>query len=458
MLEYIVMIENKIKKRLPPSLQILLGFLIIIMLGAFLLTLPIANNNGLWLGFVDSFFTSTSAVCVTGLAVVDTAVQFTLFGQIVILFLIQIGGLGTIVITSFIFLMLKKKINFSNRMALKEGLNRDTIQGIVKYLKRVILLTFIIEGIGALCLLYSTITYFGSFSKGLFSAVFMSISSFCNAGFDVFGNETMQFASLYPFAGNVLMQLPIMMLIILGGIGFAILIDGWKNVRSNQHVKIVLVITGILIFAGAIIFMLAEWNNPETLGNMSVGEKILNSFFQSITTRTAGASTINQSGLTFIGGVTTILLMFVGGAPTSTAGGIKVTTLFLIFVIMFRRCNGNGNIIFKNRKISAKIINKTIKIVMYYLLILIVSIVIVGLIEEKNLSIIQVIFECVSAMSTVGLSMNVTPLLTNISKIIVALLMFVGRVGMTTIVISLSSKSNQIQDQVEYINTDIIVG
>lgn len=452
------MTDNKMKKRLSPGMQILIGFLIIIIVGAFLLALPISNNSGDWLGFVDSFFTSTSAVCVTGLSVVDIGTQFTLFGQFVIMFLIQIGGLGTIVITSFIFLLLKKKINFSNRMALKEGLNRDTIQGIVKYLKKVVLLTFIIEGIGAVALLYSTTQYFGSFGKGLFSAIFMSISSFCNAGFDIFGNEAMQFASLHPFAGNVLIQLPIMMLIILGGIGFAVLIDGWKNIRNNQHVKSVVIITSILILGGAVLFMLSEWNNINTIGNMSVGEKILNSFFQSVTTRTAGASTFSQAGLTSIGYILTLFLMFIGGSPTSTAGGIKTTTMFIFLLVACKHCNGNGHIIYKNRKVSAKIINKAIKIVIYAFLFLFVSIILVSFAERGSFPITQIVFECVSALSTVGLSMGITPLISNFSKVIIAILMFVGRVGMTTIVLALSTKSNQIQDQVEYTNTDIIVG
>ena len=452
------MSDLKIKKRMSPSLQILLGFMTIILLGAFLLSLPISNNDGQWLNFVDAIFTSTSSVCVTGLIVVDTAVQFTLFGQFVIMFLIQIGGLGIVAITSLIFLLLRKKINFSNRIALKESLNRDTIQGVVKFIKKVIILTFLIEAIGALCLLYSTITYFGSFWKGLFSAIFMSISSFCNAGFDVFGTETSQFMSLNSFASNVLLQLPIMMLIILGGIGFVVIIDGIKNFRNNQHARVVVWTTIILIFGGAILFMLAEWNNPLTLGNFSVGEKILNSFFQSVTTRTAGASTIDQSGLTPIGALGTMFLMFVGGSPTSTAGGIKTTTLFVIILLLFKSPNQNGNFVFRDRKISANIIHKAIKLVLYSISILIVSIIIISFLEGDSVDIISVMYECVSAISTVGLTMGITPYLSGMSKIIITLLMFVGRVGMTTILVALSTKNKDMSNQIDYINTDIIVG
>lgn len=452
------MSDLKIRKRMSPSLQILLGFMGIILIGTLLLSLPISNNDGQWLNFVDAFFTSTSAVCVTGLVVVDTAVQFTLFGQIVIMFMIQIGGLGIVAITSFIFLILRKKINFSNRIALKESLNRDTIQGVVKFIKKVIILTFIIEGVGALCLLYSTITYFGSFWKGLFSAIFMSISSFCNAGFDVFGTEATQFMSLSPFASNVLMQLPIMMLVIIGGIGFVVLIDGLKNFRSNQHVKVVIYVTLSLLFGGALLFMIAEWNNPLTLGEMNAGEKILNSLFQSVTTRTAGASTINQGGLSSMGAIITIMLMFIGGSPTSTAGGIKTTTLFILLLLIFKSPHQNGHIVYKDRKISANIINKAIKIVLYSICVLIIAILLISLIEGKSFGFVEISFECVSAISTVGLTMGITPYLTYASKIIVALLMFVGRVGMTTIIVALSTKNNNVGDQIEYINTDIIVG
>ncbi len=446
------------KLRLSPSLQILLGFMFLILLGTLLLCLPISNSNGEWLSFVDSLFTSTSAVCVTGLVVVDVGVTFTLFGQIVILLLIQTGGLGIVVITSLVFMLLGKKINFSNRMALKESLNRDTIQGIVAYIKKVILLTLIIEGVGALALLYSTITFTGSFWKGVFSSIFMSVSSFCNAGFDVFGTETAQFLSLNSFASDVLMQLPIMMLIILGGIGFIVLIDGFKNIRTNQHTKVVLIVTSVLIFGGAILIMLVEWNNPATLGNMSTGDKIMNSFFQSISSRTAGCCTINQAGLTTLAQIITMVLMFIGASPTSIAGGIKTTTLFVLIIFLFRKNTSNGSIVFKGRKFSSNIIYKAIKIVLYFCCVILVATILIVAVEGDRFSVISVLFDVVSAISTTGLSMGITPLLSSFSQIVLTLVMFIGRVGMTTIVFALTTKVNNSLEQVEYINTDIIVG
>lgn len=452
------MSENKKKLRLSPSIKILLGFMLVILVGAFLISLPISNQSGKWLGFVDAFFTSTTSVCVTGLVTVDIGATFTLFGQFVIMILIEIGGLGIVAISSLIFLILGKKMNLSSRMALKESLNRDSIQGVVKFIKKVILLTLAIEFVGVLALLYSTITYTGSFWKGLFSAVFMSISSFCNAGMDVFGSETSQFQSLNPFASDVLMQLPIMMLIILGGLGFAVLIDGWKNIRNRQHVRVVLCVTICLILGGAILYLIFEWNNPETLGNMSVGEKILNAFFQSVSTRSGGASTFSQSGMTTGSVMLTMILMFIGGSPTSTAGGIKTTTFFVLCVFLFKSPRGNGEIIYRDRKISANVINKAFKIVFYTIAILLVSVVTISLIEGNRFSTISVLFECVSAVSTVGLSMGITPLLSAGSKIIVSMLMYIGRVGITTIALALSTKNSGQDYQVEYVNTDIIIG
>ena len=450
---------KKLKRfRLNPSIKIILGFALLILLGTFLLSLPISNTDGHWLSFVDSFFTSTSAVCVTGLIVVDTSIQFTIFGQIVILILIQIGGLGIIALTSLIFFILRKKINLYNRMAIKESLSKETIQGVVKFIKKTIIISLIIEGIGALLLLYSTISYSGSFLKGLYYAIFMSISSFCNAGFDILGSKNMQFSSLYSFANDITMLLPIMSLIVIGGIGFVVIIDGFKNFKTKQHTKIVLIMTISLIFGGAIIFLLCEWNNPNTLGNMNTIDKFTNAFFQSITTRTAGIATLDQSSLTSISRLTTMLLMFIGGSPTSTAGGIKTTTIFVILLFMFRIPNSQGDIRLKNRKISRKLIMKAFRAITYATLTLVIAIILLRIFEPNNIGFESIVFECVSAISTVGLTMGITPILSIPSKIIISLLMFVGRIGLTTIAMAVSSRNiNPVTDEIEYNNTDIVI-
>lgn len=450
--------KNIRRFRLSPSLQIILGFIILILIGTFFISLPISNADGKWLDFINSFFTSTSAVCVTGLVVVDTTMQFTLFGKFVILFLVQIGGLGIIALTSLIFLMLRKKISLNNRMALQESINKETIQGVVKFIKKTIIISLSIEAVGAILLLYSTISYSGNFWQGLFYAVFMSISAFCNAGFDVLGTESSQFSSLYSFASNITMLLPIMMLIVIGGIGFVVLIDGFKNYRNKQHTKVVVLITAVLIFGGAIIFLICEWNNPNTIGNMSFGEKLLNVFFQSISPRTAGMATIDQAGLTEMGKITTMALMFIGGSPNSTAGGLKTTTLFILIIFMFKLPNAKGDIRLKDKKISRKLAYKAIRIMMYTILAIIIAIVLIRVVEPTSIGFEDIVFECVSAISTVGLTLGITPMLSGFSKMVLIVLMFIGRVGLTTIGMAIASRNlNPVNDEIEYSTTDIIV-
>lgn len=439
-------------------MQIVLGFVALILLGTFLISLPISNTNGKWLNFVDSFFTSTSAVCVTGLSTVDASTQFTLFGQIVVISLIQIGGLGVIALTSLVFLLLRKKLSLQNRMALQQDINKDTMQDIIKFIKKTILITFIVEGIGALLLLYSTITYSGSFWKGLFYAVFMSISSFCNAGFDILGTEATKFTSLSAFATDVTMLLPIMFLIIIGGIGFVVLIDGFKNFRNKQHTKIVLLMTSVLLFVGAAEFLICEWNNPNTIGNMSFGHKVLNAFFQSTSSRTAGIATLNQSDLTPMSRLTTMILMFIGGSPNSMAGGIKTTTLFLILLFIFKVPNSKGYIHFKGKQIDQKLIMKSLRVFMLSTLAILATIIFVRIFEPNSISTESIIFESVSAFSTAGLSMGITPELTNYSKILLSALMFVGRVGIATILMAISSRSlNLVNESIEYPSSDIVI-
>lgn len=451
--------KNLKRLRLSPSLSIILGFLGIILVGTLLLSLPISNTNGMWLNFVDSLFTSTSAVCVTGLIVVDTATQFTLFGEIVILLLIQIGGLGIIAVTSMIFMLLRKKINFTSRVTIQESLNKETIQGVVKFIKKTIIISFAIEFVGMLLLLYSTISYTGQFWKGLYYAIFISISSFCNAGFDVLGTEFTQFTSLYAFAGNVAMLLPIMMLVILGGIGFVVMFDIFKKTKRGQHVRLVVVMTLILVLVGALLFIVMEWNNPNTLGNMGVFDKIINGFFQSVTTRTAGFAAIDQNLLTGGSKILTMILMFIGGAPNSTAGGVKITTIFILLLFMFRLPNDNGDIKLNDRKVSKKIIMKAFRIIGYTILALVVAISLIDIFEGNAITFESIIFECVSAISTVGLSMGITSLLSIPSKLVLIMLMFVGRVGLITVVLAITNKGNNKSNQdIEFLNTDIIIG
>lgn len=448
--------ENTKKRwNISPSLKILIGFLALILLGAFLLCLPIVNSDGQWLKFSSALFTSTSAVCVTGMAVVDISMQFNIGGQIIILILIQIGGLGVVAITSLLALLMGKKINLSGRLTLQESLNKDSIEGVVATLKKILLLTLSIEFVGALCLLYSTINITGSVGHGIFTAIFLSVSAFCNAGIDILGVYGGEFSSLTAFAGNTLLLLPIAMLVILGSLGFIVLFNAFKPLKGKQHIKVVLLSTIILLLGGTVAFLALEWNNPNTLGNLSVMDKIVNAFFQSTTLRTAGFATISQSSLTTGGQILSIILMLIGGSPNSTAGGLKTTTVLILLLFLFSKPNEKGDITFRQRRISSKIVRKAIKIFLSQLCVLMLSILLITIVDG-DIGVSAIVYECVSAITTTGVGMGVTRALTTFSKTILCALMFVGRVGLITIGIAVTQSPTSAD--FEYQNTDIIVG
>ena len=453
--------KTKRKFSLNPATQIVLGFLVIILVGTLLLCLPFSSKDGQWFSFIDSFFTSTSAVCVTGLIVVDTAVHFSLFGQIIILLLIQIGGLGFITLTSLIFLLIGKKIGYEQRIAMQESLSQENNQGIVKFVRNIIIVVFSIEFVGFLCLAPSMISNFG-WGDGIFKAIFLSISAFCNAGFDVLGTYGTEFQNLGVFAENALILIPIMFLIVVGGIGFVVLFDVGnkfkKKKKISMHSKIVLITTLVLVFGGAILFAIFEWNNPNTIGNMSVWDKIVNSFFQSITPRTAGFATFDQSKLTSASVVVTDILMFIGGSPASTAGGIKTITFVILMLFIFKNQNSKGDIVFCKRKISNKTIQKALKIFCIVLSCVLISTMVICIDEGAKVSIGEVLYEVISAVSTVGLTMGITPMLGVFSKIMLILLMFVGRVGTLTLFVALGSRPASISEDIEYPDSKIIVG
>lgn len=448
------------KKKINPAGQIVLGFLGIILIGTFLLCLPISSNNGQWFSFIDGLLTSTSAVCVTGLIVVDTAVHFSLFGQIVLLVLIQIGGLGFITLTSLVFLMLGKKITYEKRVTIQESLNQENIQGVVKLVKNIIILVFVIEFIGFLCLAPSLVSIYG-WGDGLFKALFLSISAFCNAGFDILGTTSTQFASLSIFAQKAFILLPIMFLIVVGGLGYVVLFEIGKKFKKHKlsfHSKLVLISTFVLVFGGAVLFAVLEWNNPNTIGNMGFWDKVLNSFFQSITPRTAGFTTFDNNNLTQASIVLTNILMFIGGSPASTAGGIKTATLVVLMIAVFKQTNQNGDISFCKRSISSKSIKKALRVVILAVSFVLISTFLICVFEGNSLTIDEAMFECISALSTVGISLGITPTLSVVSKLIVIILMFVGRVGAVTLTLAFASKTSDISQNIEYPDSKIMIG
>lgn len=406
---------------------IALSTLMIILLGAVILSLPISSRAGTATPFINSLFTSGSAFCVTGLVVYDTYTHWSRFGQIVILLLIQIGGLGFMTVVTLFSMFLKRKIGLRERCLLKESSNTMKIGGIVFLIKRILKGTILFEGIGTLILtlrFYPEMGFIESFYYGLFH----SVSAFCNAGYDIMGKYG-QFSSLTRYSNDITVNVTIMSLIAIGGIGFIV----WDDVLVNKfnwkkyllQTKIVLVTTSILIFAGALLFYILESNT--SMINMNVGERILASFFQSVTPRTAGFNTIDLTKLSESGSFLTVILMIIGGSPGSTAGGIKTTTFVaLLFGAVCSAKNTSDISIFK-RRIEEEAVQKACSITVIYILTTITAVMIIC--ATQSFSLKQVLFEVYSAAGTVGLSMGITPQLNNLSKIIIIFLMYFGKVG-----------------------------
>lgn len=443
-----------------PAKVILLGFASFILVGAFLLCLPISNRSGEWASFVDALFTSTSSVCVTGLMVFDVAIELSLFGQFVVMVLIQIGGLGFVAITSLLFLLVGKKIDYATRLTIQESMNKDDSKDVVKTLVFVVIATFVCEFVGFVALAPSMIKLSDSFGMGLFRAMFMAVSGFCNAGFDSFGKLSPELSNLINYSERATILIPIMFLIVMGGVGFIVVIDLIKKAKTkkklNLHTKVVLWMTAVLILLGAGLFLALEWNNPNTIGKMSVGDKILNGFFQSVTTRTAGFSAIDQSQMNQVTIILCEVLMFIGGSPASMAGGIKTTTFFILLLLVFKSSGQNGNIVYKNKKITNGMISKAMKIVIIAIGSLLVSCSLICIFEDGAFSIGAIVYECVSAICTVGLSFGITPLLSAGSKFVLMLLMYMGRIGMLTIPLAFKQKNHAYG--IEYVDAKIIVG
>ena len=424
--------------RLRPVQTLALGFAIIILIGAVLLMLPISNNNEP-LSFLNSLFTAASATCVTGLAVADTYTQFSLFGQIVILALIQIGGLGFMAVAIAISLAAHKKIGLKQRGLLMEAMNSPELGGVVRIMVRSLKYTFIFELAGAVLLSIRFIPMFG-FWQGAWFGIFHSVSAFCNAGFDLMGIITPS-ASLTIFADDPLVLITIMCLITIGGIGFLV----WNDIAEHKlkisryrlHAKIALSVSLVLIIAGAAFYLVFE--NNGAFSGMTAGEKILQAFFCSVTSRTAGFATLDYSSMTQNGTLLTSLLMFIGASPGSTGGGIKSTTFLVIILTLISYIRGREDLNIFDRRLEHSVLQKTFSTVTLYLTCTIVAMFII--MAAQNLSFVDTAFESISAMSTVGLSRGVTSQLVPVSRIVDILLMYIGRVGSLSVALALSGHS-----------------
>ena len=420
--------------KLNPMQILSLGFLLIILIGGILLSLPISSSTGEYTSFIDAVFTSTSAVCVTGLVVFDTATHWSLFGKVVIISLIQIGGLGFMTIATMISLIRGKKINLKERLLIQESLNQIDLSGIVSLTRKIILMVLAIECIGGILLSISFIPKFGIIT-GLAYGFFHSISAFCNAGFDLMGSISGEFSSLTSFYDNSFIMITVSLLIILGGLGYPVILDVLKNKRFsklNVHSKLVIVSTAILLLIGFVFILGVEYNNPDTLGNMNMKGKVLSSIFQTSTLRTAGFNSIDL-GLTkeptiFL----MVMLMLIGASPASTGGGIKTTTVAILFLTVKDFLCGKDEIHIFERSISSEAIKKAIVIFFIAIFIFIVGTLALS-ITNPQFSLIECVFEVMSAYATVGLSIGGSPNLNTIGKFIIMILMFLGRVGSLTI-------------------------
>ena len=420
------------------GVQILaIGFLVVIAIGAIILSLPLSSAKGEFTDIIDSFFTSTSAVCVTGLITLDTGTHWSIFGQSVILVLIEVGGLGFMSFATFIAILIGKKITLRERLLIQESMNTFAIQGLVKWVKHILIFTITIQLLGALFLSFIFVPDFG-WSKGLFFSLFHSVSAFCNAGFDLMGN----FNSLTGYYDSITIVLTISGLIIIGGLGFTV----WREIyhypetrKISLHSKIVLFITGILLVGGTIFFFCSEYNNPNTMQDMNLKNKLLSSFFASASPRTAGFNTISLDGMKTESKLVTILLMFIGGSPGSTAGGLKTATFGILLFTVISVIRGREDTEVFGRRFSKEVVYKAFSLYFIAMAIVLVVTLILSIFENGE-RFIDLLYEATSAFGTVGVTTGVTQRLETVGKIVIMITMYIGRVGPLTIAFALAKK------------------
>ena len=451
---------RKKKLKLSTTQIILLSFLVTILIGSGLLALPISSASGEAVPYLDALFTATTSTCVTGLVTIPTVSTWSVFGQIVILLLIQIGGLGIITIMSGLMLLLNRKMGIDDRLLIQDAFNLNTMAGLAKFIKNVLIGTLIIEGVGAVLYMIVFVPDFGA--RGIWISVFNSVSAFCNAGIDIIAEN-----SLCNYATNPLINIVTSALIILGGLGYIVWWDVIRVVKSRSaknrkifrhlslHSKIAITATAVLILVGAILIFIFEYDNPLTIGKMSLFDKIQISLFQSVTTRTAGFATIPQENLTNASATVSIVLMLIGGSPVGTAGGMKTVTIAVLICSAFATIRNKNSVTLFGRRISEESIKKAVSVVVMFLTICATSTIL--LMATSNASPLDAVFETVSATATVGLSRNLTATLNTFGKLIIIVTMYFGRVGPISLAIALGSK-NESQNVISEPTEDISIG
>lgn len=458
-------LRKRIRNTLSPAQQIALSFASVILIGAFLLSLPISNKvEGT--AFIDHLFTSTSAVCVTGLTTVVVVEQYTVFGQWVLIALMQIGGLGLMTLIAVFVIFLSGKLTLSNRLALNEAVNFFNLNDFNHFIKAILKYTLFFELIGFILLSTRFVPIFG-FSEGLFISLFTAVSAFCNAGLDTLGGSSLQL-----YAHDIVINLTVMFLIVVGGLGFGVWFDISQGSKSlikktyplqyiikhlKVHTKLAITMTLSLILGGALIIFVFEYGNTLTIGDFNLFDKIMASLFQSITTRTAGFATLNMSVMKSASLFMMMMLMFIGGSPGGTAGGIKTTTFAIMGLMIVSELQGKKDLILFNRNIPREHFRKAFVVAFILLMTLSTGIILLSLVEPFEF--LSISFEAVSAIATVGLSMGITSSLSFIGKVIIILLMYLGRIGPLTLMLSINRKSGVKKGHdVCYSNAEILIG
>ncbi len=442
-----------------PTNVIIFGFLTIIFVGTLLLIMPFSSSAGVFTPPIDALFTATSATCVTGLITVDTGVYWSWFGKGVILLLIQIGGLGFMSLAMVFSTLLKRRVSPREQMLFTQSMNLDPYSNLAAFAYRVTLFAFSAEGIGALLLSFRFVPEFGLL-KGVCFSIFHSVSAFCNAGFDILGGHFGEFASLSHYADDVYVNIILSLLILSGGLGFIV----WDDIRHyiaerkriSLYTRLVLAASFALVFGGALLIAVMEWNNPETLGTGSALTKITRAVFQSVTLRTAGFATIDQASLTAGTKLISMILMFIGGNSGSTAGGIKIGTIIIVFASTISIIRGDSDAILRKRRMENDTVRRAFALFSIGLLAVFVSGFALSAFERVSLS--DAYFEVFSAFGTVGITVGITPYLSVIGKLLIICLMFFGRIGITSVMYAVMMRANREKPPISYPKINLPIG
>ncbi len=431
-----------------------LSFALVILIGTLLLTLPISSATGERVPLLSALFTATSAVCVTGLTVINVSAVLSRFGQVVLMCLIQVGGLGFLAFTTLLFAVLGKRLSLKDRLLVRESLSTDSFSGLFRLIYWVFGLTFCIEGLGAAILSIRFIPAYGA-GEGIFLSVFHSISAFCNAGFDVLWAD-----SLISVQDDPLLLLTLASLITLGGFGFAPMSDILRNRRFSRlsvHTRLVIILTASLTLSGALFVFLLERNNPLTLGSLSLGEQVLNALFQSVTLRTAGFASLDQAALNPATKLLCSMYMFIGAAPASTGGGVKMTTFFSLMMLIGSISRGREQAVIFRHSLPRRQLEHAACIFLIALTLVLTDIFLLSIFEPGQ-PLENLMYEAVSAFATVGLSCNLSPSLSVFGRIIIIFTMYIGRVGPLTLALAIARRQSASRDKLKYPEAQILIG